>query len=335
MAAIAILLVVMVAAGMLYQFAGVIRGARLWPPPGRMIDAGGHRLHVLCDGSGHPTVVFESGIAASSLSWTRVSPEVAAFTHGCAYDRAGLGWSEAARESRTLARMIDELHAVVVSAGAGPYVLVGHSFGTFLVSVYASRRPEKIAGLVLLDPPSEWHQPTREQAHLLWGGIQLSRLGAGLARLGVVRACLAFLSGGVPEIPRKFVKVFGSTAARTLERLVGEVRKLPPEVHSTVQALWCQPKCFHAMAGYLAALEEAAICAAGITSLPNVPFVIVSSGDQSAETIARHRLLTGLSPQGRHLVATRSGHWIQFDEPDLVVTAVRDIVDQVRRSDAA
>ena len=89
------------------------------------------------------------------------------------------------------------------------------------------------------------------------------------------------------------------------------------------------------MAGYLAALEETAICAAGITSLPNVPLVIVSSGDQSAETIARHRLLTGLSPQGRHLVATRSGHWIQFDEPDLVVTAVRDIVDQVRRSDAA
>src|SRR5436190_166613 len=253
MAAIAILLVVMVAAGMLCQFAGVIRGARLWPPPGRMIDAGGHRLHVLCSGSGHPSVVFESGIAASSLSWTRVVPQVAAFTHCCAYDRAGLGWSEVARERRTLPRMIEELRTVLAGAGHGPYVLVGHSFGALLVCAYASRRPEQIAGIVLLDPPSEWQQLTREQACMVWGGIQLSRIGAVLAQLGVVRACLAFLSGGAPQVPRTFVRVFGSTAARTLERLVGEVRKPPPEVHPTIQSLRCQPKCFRAMADYLAA----------------------------------------------------------------------------------
>ena len=105
-------------------------------------------------------------------SWTGVLPQVAAFTHGCAYDRAGLGWSEAARESRTLPRMIDELHAVLVSAGAGPYVLVGHSFGAFLVCAYASQRPTDIAGLVLLDPPSEWHGITREQARLLSAGVR-------------------------------------------------------------------------------------------------------------------------------------------------------------------
>jgi pimeloyl-ACP methyl ester carboxylesterase len=329
-ALIAIVLVVMVAGGLIYQSVGLIRSARRWPPPGRMIDAGGYRLHVVCAGSGQPSVVFESAIAASSLSWARVLPEVTTFTRGCSYDRAGLGWSEPARGVRTVARMIDDLRAVVNSAGVGPSVLVGHSFGAFLVCVYASRHPEDVAGLVLLDPPSEWQQMTPQQARLLWGGIQLSRVGAILAWIGVVRACLACLSGGAPEVPRNIVKIFGRTTARTLTRLVGEVQKLPPEVHPIVQAVWCQPKCFHAMARHLAALEETAVLAAGITALPNVPLLIISGGDQSPATIAQHRALAGLSPQSRHIVATASGHWIQFDEPGLVVAAIREIVELAR-----
>src|SRR4030095_11570517 len=88
------------------------------------------------------------------------------------------------------------------------------------------------------------------------GGIQLSRIGGILARLGVVRTCLELLTGGAPGVPRNFVRIFGPTAARTLERIVGEVRKLPADVHPVVQALWCQPKCFHAMADHLGALER-------------------------------------------------------------------------------
>src|SRR4030095_11788518 len=88
------------------------------------------------------------------------------------------------------------------------------------------------------------------------GGIQLSRIGGILARLGVVRTCLELLTGGAPGVPRNFVRIFGPTAARTLERLVGEVRKLPADVHPIVQALWCDPKCFHAMADHLLAFER-------------------------------------------------------------------------------
>src|SRR5262245_57043702 len=116
-------------AGALYQFFGARRSAARFPPPGRLIDAGDHRLHVVCEGSGGPAVIFESGIAASSLSWVRVRRDVAAFTRACAYDRTGLGWSEPAHGPRSVARMIDELHAVVHHAGSGqPAILVGHSF---------------------------------------------------------------------------------------------------------------------------------------------------------------------------------------------------------------
>jgi pimeloyl-ACP methyl ester carboxylesterase len=319
------------AAGALYQAAGARRGRRLYPPPGTVIDVGGQRLHVMWAGSGEPAVLFESGIAASCLSWTRVLREVASFTRACAYDRAGLGWSDPASGPRTLDRMLEEIRGVFAASGvAAPYILVGHSFGAFLTCTYAARHPNEVAGIVLLDPPSEWHEVTREQAYLLWGGIQLSRIGGLLARLGVVRACLALLTGGAPGVPRNFVRIFGPTAARTLERMVGEVRKLPPDVHPLVQSLWCQPKCFRAMAEHLAALEETAAAVAGVTSLPDVPLVIVSSGTQPTGVITRHRQLACLSTRGRHIVATGSGHWIQFDEPELVVKTIREVVEATR-----
>jgi pimeloyl-ACP methyl ester carboxylesterase len=164
--------------------------------------------------------------------------------------------------------------------------------------------------------------------------VQISRLGGLLARLGVVRACLGLLAGGSPGVPRRVVRLFGPTAARTVERLVGEVRKLPPELHPVVQMLWSQPKCFSAMAAHLAALEETAAFVSRITRLPDVPLVVVSSGDSSPAAIAKHRELLRLSPESRHVVAA-GGHWIQFDRPDLVTGIVRDVVDRARRTSAA
>src|SRR5919197_2640240 len=284
------------AAGALYQFIGARASIRRYAAPGVMITVDGQELHVVCAGRGEPGVLFESGIAASSLSWAGVLPQVGSITRACAYDRAGLGWSAPCRGPRTVSRMLNELHAVKTHAlAARPAVLVGHSFGALLACAYASAHPADIAGLVLVDPPSEWHKITREQARLLWGGIHLSRMGGLLARLGIVRACLALLTGGAPGVPRNFVRIFGPTAARTLERLVGEVRKLPPEVHPLVQRHWCEPKCFRAMADHLAALEETAAVINRITSLPDVPLVVISSGDQPTDVIDRHRQLAGLS----------------------------------------
>jgi pimeloyl-ACP methyl ester carboxylesterase len=338
---VAAVAVVIAAAGVVYQLVGLRFDARRYPPPGTMVDVGGRHVHIVCSGSGRPLVLFESGIAASSLSWTRVLRDVAEFTGGCAYDRAGLGWSEASRVSLNAAVMLDELRTVLMHAAGtsgqaiSPTVLVGHSFGALLVCAYASRYPDQTAGIVLLDPPSEWLEITRQQRWRLRGGIQLSRLGGLLARLGVVRACLALLTGGAPGVPRNFVRLLGPAASRELGHLVGEVRKLPPDVHPLVQTLWCQPKCFRAMAEHMASLEQVAATVGGIAALPDVPLVVISSGEQPAGVIDKHRQLAGLSSHGRHIVAARSGHWIQFDEPELVVETIREVVERVRRTQAA
>ena len=321
--------VTLLAIGALYQGIAARRHRLQFTPPGQLIDVGGHRLHVICRGMGSPVVLLESGIAASSLSWAVVQPEIAKFTRVCAYDRAGLAWSDVASRPRSFERIVDELSRVLAHVAPGErYLLVGHSFGSFVVRAYAARNPSTVLGLVLVDPPTEWLTMTPQRARMLWGGRHLSRVGAVLAHIGVVRTCLVLLSGGAPGAPRRFVRIFGPTAARTLERLVGEVRKLPPDVHPIVQALWCQPKCFDAMADHLRVLEREGVSLGGFIPPREIPVIVISSGDQPPEQIAAHRMLAERSASGRHVIAARSAHWVQFDEPELVVSLVRELVER-------
>jgi pimeloyl-ACP methyl ester carboxylesterase len=168
-------------------------------------------------------VLLESGIAASSLSWAAVQPSIATFSRVCAYDRTGLAWSEASSRQRTFDGIVTELGAVLERTVPGEQsVLVGHSFGSFVVSAYAMRFPQRVAGIVLVDPAMEWLTVTAARTRLLRGARHLSRVGGLLAHMGVVRACLALLTGGAPAVPRRFTKLFGPAAAFTLERLVGD-----------------------------------------------------------------------------------------------------------------
>jgi pimeloyl-ACP methyl ester carboxylesterase len=296
-------------------------------PPGQFVDAGAHRLHVVTRGEGGPAVLLESGIAASSLSWAKVQPELARFTRACAYDRAGLAWSETAPPPLMFDRILQDLHTVAASVDASaPIVLVGHSFGSLIVRGYAARHPDRVAGLVLVDPPTEWIEGAPERTRLLQRAIQASAVGGVLARLGVVRAALALLTGGLPGIPRTLVKAMGPRASGTLERLVGEVRKLPPELYPAVQAHWSQPKCFAAMADHLRVLKTEGTLIGMASPPPDIPVVVISGGHQPPAEVAVHRRMAAASPCGRHVVAAKSGHWIMFDEPEVIVDAVRTLI---------
>jgi pimeloyl-ACP methyl ester carboxylesterase len=125
-------LAALVAAGAIYQAIGTWRDRRRFPPPRRLVRVNERRMHIHVAGEGTPTVVFESGMGASCLSWTLVQPQVAQFTRAVSYDRAGHGWSDPAREPRTAQQIAQEVHVLLDAAGvSGPYVLVGHSFGGY------------------------------------------------------------------------------------------------------------------------------------------------------------------------------------------------------------
>ena len=166
---------------------------------------------------------------------------------------------------------------------------------------------------------------------MLRGGVFLSRVGAILARLGVVRLSLSLLSGGAPGLPRQFSRVFGPTAAALLEHIVGEVQKLPAEVHPSVQAHWSSPRAFHGMRQQLAALPACcAEVAGGSDALGDRPVFVLSSGRRDARWLEADAALARTSSRGRHVVSSQSGHWVHLDDPDLVVRAIRDVVAMVR-----
>ena len=147
-----IALLVLAIVGAIYQTIATARAERAHPPPGKMIDVGDHRMHIDCVGQGSPTVVLDTALGAMSASWVRVQQEVSGTTRVCAYDRAGMGWSQSGPEPRDAKQVAGELHALLEGAGIdGPYVLVGHSFGGLYMQTYAARYPEEVAGVALIE----------------------------------------------------------------------------------------------------------------------------------------------------------------------------------------
>ena len=320
--------------GILYQVVGSARDRRTYAAPGAFGHVGGHRLHYRCEGSGRPAVVLEAGIAASSLTWSRVQPLIARFARVCSYDRAGLAWSEPASTPRSMPALVSELRALLECTGEPPpYVLVGHSFGGLIIRAFARAHPSEVAGLVFVDPlhPEEWCDPSPQQREMLRGGIFLSRLGAILARLGIVRASLTLLSGGSPAAPQRFSRLLGRRATALLERMVAEVQKLPADVLPAVQAHWSHPKAFRGMWEHLASMPGcSAMLAYGEDTFGHIPVVVFSAGARDPRWRDADRRLASASSNGRHIISPQSGHWVHLDEPELVVEAIHDVILRYR-----
>jgi len=313
-------------AGALYQLVGAARDARNLPPPGQLIDG----LHANVQGEGAPPVIFEAGIAATSLSWALVQPEAAKIAKTVSYDRAGLGWSGSHRSRRMVWTVVGELRAMLLSAHVGsPRVLVAHSYGGLIALGYAARYPAEVAALILLDPVGvgEWSVPTESNLRMLHRGIFLSRCGEILAWLGVVRFALALVAIGSRRIPKLIAHATsGRGGAAFTERMAGEISKLPRELWPAIQSHWCNPKSFRAMRDYLKALPESARAVYNEVTHLDIPLVVLSAGNSSPAQRADHERVARLSSRGRLEIVAGSGHWILLDRPDLVIREIEQAV---------
>jgi len=322
-------------AGAIYQAIETWRDRHRFPPHGRLVRANERRMHIHVTGEGTPSVVFESGMGASCLSWTLVQPQVAQFTRAVSYDRAGHGWSDPTREPRTAQQIAHELHTLLDATGVpGPYVLVGHSFGGYVNRVFANAYRDEVVGIVLVDSvhPGEWENPTTEQLRMIKVGRRFAWIAAWLARLGVVRFCLAQLARGSPRLGWAAVSAFGVDMATAAQRIAGEIRKLPEPILPIVRSFWSQPKNFISLGLHVAALPASAAQAAAASSLRDLPLVVLSGGHHAAPYSDWQRDLAQLSSRGRHVVASDSGHWIHLDNPELVTGAIREVVAAARAS---
>jgi pimeloyl-ACP methyl ester carboxylesterase len=287
-AALAVVVVVLLVAGSVYQaIAGNVASDR-YPPPGRMIDIGGRRLHLLCTGQGSPTVVLDAGLGDGLGTWRHVQPGVARTTRVCSYDRAGYGWSDPGPRPRTTRMVAADLDALLRASGErSPYVLVGHSLGGLFVRQYAEGAPAAVAGLVLVDSSHEEQEPP----------VALMRWTVrGLMAAGVRRFFFDYDDAGMDAV---------YSNNRTRAAIVDEFN----------------------------AIAESQREARGRVhpSFGDRPLVVLTAGTNDSDWWrAFQRELTGRSRNSRQIIAEGVGHNVQVEAPALVVSAIADVVQQVR-----
>ena len=301
--------------------------------PGRFVDVGTHRLHVCCVGEGTPCVVFDSALAGSVLSWVLVQPKVAAFARTCSYDRAGLGWSEAGPMPRTLARSVDELHRLLSLADVRPpLILVGHSYGGLVMQLYATRYPADVAGMVLVDSAhaKDWAHVSDRELERLETGIRLCRRGASVARLGIGRLVASLVGHGAVAVARLLVgAISGGALSRQHEKILAPIFRLPPHLRPLLKRMWVRAEFFDALGSQMAMLQSDAteLLAGAPRDYGDLPLIVLSATNAAPSRIEDQERLAACSTRGRHIVAADSGHWIPLDEPDLVVRAIREVID--------
>lgn len=196
-------IIALAAIGAAYQAIATAMGKRAYPPQGELVDMGGYNLHIYCMGEGSPTVILETGLGTMLADWANVQPEVASTTRICAYDRAGVGWSDPGLQPRDPQQIAQELHTLLDKANIpGPYVLVGQSFGGLYVRMYAAQYPEDVAGMVLVDAshPDMWSRFPPEVSTALSGSEQQASLLILLSRFGLFRLTAgdSFVDCGLP-----------------------------------------------------------------------------------------------------------------------------------------
>lgn len=303
---------------------------RPYPPPGALVDVGGYHLHVNCSGQGQPAVVIDAGFGDFSLGWHLVQPEVARFARVCTYDRAGYGWSDPGPRPRTSGQAVKELHALLAGAGIeGPYVLVGQSGGGLNARLYAHEFPDQVVGMVLVDPGHEdqWSRMPAQAWQIQVANMQMIKSLSLLARL-------------------RLLKLLG--------RLIGPpefVRKLPPEVQPAYLAA-LDANYFQTFLDEFASFDASAAQVRAAGALGDMPLVVLTGGalfDQSRvrlpasfpmqETrqawVGLHAELANLSSSGEHIVIEGSGHAVHLDRPDVVVDAIRRVVEAARDRETA
>ena len=281
-------------------------------PPGDIYLVGGHKMHIVCTGSGSPTIVLESGLGNDLFVWGKVQPVLSRTTRVCSYDRAGYGYSDALPIPRDADHIATELHALLTQAKvAGPIVLMGHSMGGIYIRDYAARYPEEVAGLIFVDASTP-----------LQGHTSSSKPGKrSIQSPAMLLTRLAFIT----NVPRLAGTCSWSRPDSD-----------PPAWRLLAEGL-CHPQ-FHAWMDESDSFDlsgEETIHTGPYGALPVLifshdPARTMQSTDREDAWTEMQEDLKKLSTRSRRIVARNSTHYVQLDRSQLVENEVSRFIEQIR-----
>ncbi len=308
----------LIGSGFLYEGIASHTAAKNYPPPGKMVDAGGYSLHMVKKGSGAPAIIFEAGSGETSLSWRDIPDQLAPYATVVTYDRAGYAWSEAADSDRTGANIVEELHTALKAEGVeGPYIMVGHSLGGMYARLFAQTYRDEMAGLVLVDArPENDERDTKEilEAEHFAGNPSSWEIKL-FKRSGLLRLFQdVLLEGMVAKEDRgHFINVISKPAYFDAKDNEGRLSSLTED----------------AIRGQDLGALPIRIIARGIA--PDYASVSISEeGGRKIEEIWRagQEAMLEISADSRLTIARKSGHMVMSYQPELVVEAVMDLLGE-------
>lgn len=327
------IMIVLLLTGYLYQRLTTAADFKQYPAMGQRVDVGGYSLHINCTGEGSLTVVVDAGNGDFSLSWQGIQSEVTNLTRICTYDRAGYGWSDPSPKPRTAKIMADELHTLLSKAGVEPpYLLVGHSLGGYNVRMFAELFPDEVVGMVLVDAghedqlkrfPPEFEK-LEEQMVSYFSGAGL------MARFGILRL-MGSSTGGMDNAP-------------------SYVLKLPTNVQPVYMAMLSHPSYFYTTLDERRLLPETGDQVRATRKLGDLPLIVLTAeitvdpatledigmyGDFDASGIQQvwyelQAEFAALSTQGEQIIVENSTHFVQLDQPQVVIDAIYRVVEMTR-----
>lgn len=309
----------------------MVEDARLLPyvEPAQLVDIGGRRINLRCTGEGGPTVVLLSGLSSWSTIWYKTQPEIAKETRVCAFDRASYGFSDPAPLPQNVTHVVDDLHATLQAADVpGPYVLVGHSLGGVEARVFAERWPDEVVGMVLVDtsPAGEFliEVELPHYDEVIGGEFFYARMAK----------CVMLAADGPLD-------------ASDPNYSICAIGPLPDDTPAALREAW--PSFFTAeysasRLSLYASLFTHRYDSADRLDFGDKPLVVLSAdypwglterelpfwGPYTAQWHAQHQALAQLSSRGLQRVVTQAGHSIQLDQPQAVVDAVDEVLQQLR-----
>jgi pimeloyl-ACP methyl ester carboxylesterase len=311
-----------------------------FPAPGRLIDLGGWRLHLNCTGQSsgsQPTVILEAGIGDFSVEWSLVQPGIAKFARVCSYDRAGDGWSDLGPYPRTMRQLVYELHTMLDKAGVRPpFVLVGHSYGGWLVRLYAYTYAPEVAGMVLIEAGGT--NPWRLQPNGRL--VRASELATGKP-IPALQTANPLKESDVPPAALTQMKLAAQVQGPTANE--APRNKLPSDAQQ--MRTWSLSRWQHFVAGSNPAesdeLVDLMTREKGEYPLGDMPLVVMTRGipDETgpdAKTLEEDHQqdqasMILLSRNGKQVIAAHGGHHVQLDEPEFVIQTVHDVIFSIRK----